>query len=83
MIYDEIETKLANAAKNVGSGITGATVGLGCVSAAGVSGLSGVGIMTGLATLGVGSAAAGIIVTGGIAIGTAVVTKKLLKFIFG
>jgi len=68
--------------KNVGSSATGAGSAVGAVSLAGISGLSGPGIMTGLAALGLGSAAVGIATTAGIGIGVAYGVKKLLNFIF-
>jgi len=74
--------EIKEAAKNVGSGVVGSGTALGAVAACGISGLSGPGIMTGLATLGVGSAALGILVTGGVAVGTAYGAKKLFDFIF-
>jgi len=79
---DDDKNEIAEIAKNIGSGVAGSGVGLGCVAATGISGLSGAGIMTGLAGLGLGSAAMGIITTGGIAIGTAIAAKKLFDFIF-
>ena len=73
--------KLKELAKNVGAGITGAGSSVGVVAAAGISGLSGPGIMTGLAALGLGSAALGIATTGGIGIGVAYGAKKIFNWI--
>ena len=65
------------------AGAAGGGTALGAVAASGITGLSGPGIMTGLAALGLGSAAAGILVTGGIAIGIGWGTHRFLKKLIG
>lgn len=69
-------------AENVGAGVVGAGSSLAAVAVSGISGLSGPGIMTGLATLGLGSAAIGILSTAAIGIGVAYGAKKVFKLFF-
>jgi len=68
--------------KKTGASAVGAGTSVGAVALAGIPGLSGPGIMTALATLGLGSAAIGIASVAGIGIGVAFGAKKLLDVIF-
>ena len=69
-------------AKKTGASAVGAGTSVGAVALAGIQGLSGPGIMTALATLGLGSAAIGIASVAGIGSGVAFGAKKLLDVIF-
>jgi len=66
---------------NIGGGSAAVGASVGSVAASGVSGLSAVGISTGLAALGIGSMAVGIGSVALIGAGTFVGVKKLLQFI--
>jgi hypothetical protein len=74
--------KAKEIAKNAGATVAGAGSAVGAVAAAGIPGLSGPAIMTGLATLGLGSAAIGIATAGGIGIGIAYGAKKLFNLLY-
>lgn len=81
---EEINEAAINTAKAAASVGAGGGTAVFAVSSVGIAGLSGPGIMTGLAGLGAvvgGGAAAGLFVTAGIALGTGVGVYKGLSWI--
>lgn len=78
-IFKNVQTKLIKIGKKLAPGAAAAGAGTGAISLAGTSGLSAVGITTGLACLGAGSMLVGVGTVGLIGVGAYKLTAKIFE----